>query len=224
MFNYDIIYVEVLFMKLQELFEFLKENLYTTVADALKVKHFLIKDNDDLLVQIPYSNDFVFRFYYYLQMRIFISHGHLIPDLDINSLVAGAGNLLSPAAINLPAKNLCQILKDEIKFKDNRLYLGLKYLANDGRAVWEIIQNNDTITIMDWINGWDDGSVLENYLSEYDEISPWQENILNEFNGYMKDNHICMDIKVQNTDDFIKGLINYLHMTVLISSGHRYME
>ena len=31
-------------MKLQELFDYLKENLYTTVADALRVKNFLIKE------------------------------------------------------------------------------------------------------------------------------------------------------------------------------------
>lgn len=210
-------------MKLQELFDYLKENLYTTLADALKVKYFLIKEKDDLLVQIPYSNDFVFRFYYYLQLRIFISHGHLIPGLDINALIPSDG-FMSPAAINLPAKNLCQILKDEIRVEENRLYLGLKYLANDGRAVWEITQNEDILTIKDWINGWDDGSVLENYLSDYDELSPWQLNILEHFNGYMDGKHICMDIKAETPDDFIKGIVNYLYMTVLISSGHRYMN
>ena len=211
-------------MKLQELFDYLKENLYTTVADALKVKHFLIKEKDDLLVQIPYSSDFVFRFYYYLQLRIFISYGHLVPGLDINSLIAGAGNLLSPAAINLPAKNMCMILKDEITLKENRLYLGLRYLACDGRAVWELNQEGDVITVKDWINGWDDGSVLESYLSDYDDLAPWQENILDQFGGYVDGNHICMDINIKNPDDFIKGIIEYLHMTVLIASGHKYID
>ena len=211
-------------MKLQELFDYLKGNLYTTVADALRVKNFLIKENDDLLVQIPYSSDFVFRFYYYLQLRIFISYGHLIPGLDINSLIGGSTDLFSPAAINLPAKNMCQLLRDEIKIDENRLHLGLKYLANDGRAVWELNQNGDIITIKDWTNGWDDGSVLENYLSDYNEVASWQKNILDEFGGYMDGNHICMDINVKTQDDFIKGIINYLHMTVLIASGHRYMN
>jgi hypothetical protein len=210
-------------MKINELYEYLKENLYTTVADALKVNHFLIKEDDSLLVQLPYSNNFAFRFYCYLQLRIFISHGNLIPNFDMNSIIQNAGEF-PPSYIDLPAKNLCQILKDEIRLEDNRLYLGLKYLANDGNAVWELSKKDNTITIRDWINGWDDGSVLENYLSDYDEIAPWQQNILDHFGGYVDGNHICYDFEVNVPDDFIKGIINYLYMTVLVSSGHRYME
>lgn len=210
-------------MKLQELFEYLKENLYTTVASALKVKHFLIKEDDDLLVEIPYSSDFVSRFYQYLQLRILISHGNLIPNLDINSILENAVSF-TPASINLPAKNLCDILKQSIELKDNSLFLGLRYLANDGNAAWELNLKDDVLTIRDWINGWDDGSVLENYFAIYDALSPWQENILKEFDGYAEGNHICLDAKIETPDDFIKTIIKYLYMTVLIANGHRHMK
>ena len=210
-------------MKLQELFDYLKENLYTTVADALKVKHFLIKENDDLLVQIPYSSGFVSRFYQYLQLRILISHGNLIPNLNINSILENAVSF-TPASVNLPAKNLCDILKQSIELKDNSLLLGLRYLANDGNAAWELSLDNNILTIRDWINGKDDGSVLENYFAGYDDLSPWQENILKEFGGYMESNHICLDITIDAPDDFIKGIIKYLYMTVLIANGHRYIK
>lgn len=210
-------------MKLQELFEYLKENLYTTVASALKVKHFLIKEDDDLLVEIPYSSDFVSRFYQYLQLRILISHGNLIPNLDINSILENAVSF-TPASINLPAKNLCDILKESIELKGNSLYLGLRYLANDGNAAWEINLKNNVLTIRDWINGWDDGSVLENYFASHDALSPWQENILKDFGGYAEGNHICLDANIETSDDFIKAIIKYLYMTVLIANGHRYMK
>lgn len=210
-------------MKLQELFIYLKENLYTSISDALKVNHFLIDENDDLLVQIPYSNDFVYRFYLYLQLRILISHGNLIPGLNINSVLENVGSF-APASANLPTKNLCDILKDKIELKENLLFLGLRYLANDGFAAWELSLEKDTLTIRDWINGWDDGSVLENYLSNYDEVSSWQRNIINHFDGYMDGNHVCLDVKINTPDDFIKAIIKYLYMTVLISSGHRYMD
>lgn len=210
-------------MKLQELFDYLKENFYTTVADALKVKHFLIKEDDDLLVQIPYSSDFVSRFYQYLQLRILISHGGLIPNLDINSILENAVSF-SPASVNLPAKNLCDILKQSIELKDNSLFLGLRYLANDGNAAWELSLEDNLLTIRDWINGWDDGSVLENYFADYDDLSPWQENILKEFGGYVEDRHICLDVTIDTADDFIKAIVKYLYMTVLIANGHRYMN
>ena len=210
-------------MKLTELYEYLKENLYTTVADALKVNHFLISEDDSLLVQLPYSSNFVFKFYCYLQLRIFIRHGHLIPDFDMNAILQNAGEFTS-SYVDLPAKNLCQILKDEIHMTDDKLYLGLKYLANDGNAAWELSAMDNVVMIRDFINGWDDGSVLENYLSDYDEVSPWQQNILEHFGGYMDANHVCYEFEVNAPDDFIKGIINYLYMTVLISSGHRYMK
>ncbi len=210
-------------MKLQDLFEYLKENLYSTVADALQVNHFILDKDEPLLVQLPYSNDFVFRFYYYLQLRIFISHGYLIPGFDMNTILSDVGSW-TQAEINLPAKNLCEILKDKISFKDNQLQLGLRYLANDGHCVWEFDLKDNVVTIKDWINGWDDGSVLENYLSDYDKIASWQKSLLAHFGGYMDENRVCLDVDVSSPDDFVKGIIKYLYMTVLISSGHRYLD
>ena len=210
-------------MKLQELFDYLKENLYTTVADALKVKHFLIKEDDDLLVQLPYSNNFAFKFYYYLQLRIFVSHGHLVPGLDINAIINTAGTWdVSP--IELPAKNLCDILKNEISLEDNLLSLGLKYLANDSNTIWELNLKGNVLTIRDFLNGQDSVNVLENYFANYENLSPWQENILKEFDGYMDGNHVCLDFIIDKPDDFIKAVVKYLYMTVLIANGHRYMN
>ena len=62
----------------------------------------------------------------------------------------------------------------------------------------------------------DEFSVIIEHLTAKSQIS--------DINGYMDGKHICMDIKAGNPDEFIKGLVNSLYMTVLISSGHRYMD
>ena len=210
-------------MKIKELFEYFKENIFTDNLGVLNVNHFLLDSDEPLLVQLPYSSDFVSRFYHYIQLRIFISNMGLIPNLSTEKILEYAGSW-QEAAMDMPAKNLCNILKESIQFKQERLFLGLRYMANDGRSSWEISQNGTLITIKDWINGYDDGSVFENYLAYNDSISQWQKDIISHFGGYIDGNHVCMDFTVETPEDFLKGIIKYLYMTVLVASGHKFMH
>ena len=211
-------------MKINQLFDYFKEHIFTDDLGVLNVNHFLLENDEPLLVQLPYSSDFVSRFYHYLQLRIFISHMSLLPNLSTEKILEFAGSW-QEAAMDLPAKNLCDILKDSIEYKHGRLFLGLRYVANDGITSWELIEKEEnTITVKDWINGYDDGSVLENYLANNDSISKWQKDIVSHFGGYIDENHICLDINVENPDDFVKGIINYIYMTALVASGHKFMK
>lgn len=111
-----------------------------------------------------------------------------------------------------------------------RIFMGLKYLPNDGFSKWCIntsqIDNAMCVSIYDWVNGWDDGSVLENFLSRHDTCESWQLDILQSYNAEIVKSRqyeqVYTECDCTCEKDLQLALIRYFIMTVLLACGDEF--
>lgn len=158
-----------------------------------------------------------------LKDRPVIDESEYVLDDNIMDMWEKNTNDLSCEKLNVAFDEVVSI---EMQNNIYKISAGLKYLPNDGFAKWcvdisSLEQNRYKVCLYDWANGWDDGSVLENFLSRHDTCEPWQYEILRDYNAIIlpdsRYNQICMDFICSCEKEFADMLIKYFHMTVLLS-------
>ena len=98
----------------------------------------------------------------------------------------------------------------------------LKYLNNEGYAVYTVTEVKGRYKLQDTVKGNDDGSVLGAYLDWNDFIAPWQKRILKAFGLTVEGESTVLYF--DSPRDIAEAISRYIRATSLIASSEEYAE